>query len=194
MRKGRTLSLGGLAERRRRSVAAPRDGESRREALTRLRGSLQRRGGLSAFAGTPCAGRAQTATAGAPPPATGTAVRKGAEWAMADDSTGAPEGGRARGGLQAARRSSPTSTASRSWASPTSGSATGPPRGAPPTSSARSTTRVSRSPKRTIFDSQSGELIETSPFVVLNLDKVDFLYARDDEAPAGARPTADAPA
>jgi hypothetical protein len=46
----------------------------------------------------------------------------------------------------------------------------------------------------TIFDSQSGELIETSPFVVLNLDKVDFLYARDDEPPAGARPPVDASA
>ena len=46
----------------------------------------------------------------------------------------------------------------------------------------------------TISDSQSGELIETSPFVVLNLDKVDFLYARDDEAPASAPPPAVAPA
>jgi hypothetical protein len=37
-----------------------------------------------------------------------------------------------------------------------------------------------------IFDSQSGDLIETSPFVVLNLDKVDFIYARDEEPPGGA--------
>jgi len=36
-----------------------------------------------------------------------------------------------------------------------------------------------------IFDSQSGQLIEKSPFVVLNLDKVDFIYARDEEPPAG---------
>lgn len=46
----------------------------------------------------------------------------------------------------------------------------------------------------TIFDSQSGEVVETSPFVVLNLDKVDILYARDDEAPVSARPPAEAPA
>ncbi len=37
-----------------------------------------------------------------------------------------------------------------------------------------------------IFDSQSGDLLEKSPFVVLNLDKVDFIYARDDEPPAAA--------
>ena len=34
----------------------------------------------------------------------------------------------------------------------------------------------------TIYDSHTGELLEKSPFVVLNLDKVDLLYARDDEA------------
>jgi hypothetical protein len=39
-----------------------------------------------------------------------------------------------------------------------------------------------------IFDSHSGELLEKSPFVVLNLDKVDFIYARDDE-PAAAEPS-----
>lgn len=31
-----------------------------------------------------------------------------------------------------------------------------------------------------VYDLRSGELIESSPFVVLNLDKVDFLYARDE--------------
>ena len=49
-----------------------------------------------------------------------------------------------------------------------------------------------------IFDSQSGELLEKSPFVVLNLDKVDFLYARDEAQSAGApgdeEPTAGGPA
>jgi len=32
-----------------------------------------------------------------------------------------------------------------------------------------------------IYEAQSGALVETSPFVVLNLDKVDFLYAREEE-------------
>lgn len=49
-----------------------------------------------------------------------------------------------------------------------------------------------------VYDSRSGELLETSPFVVLNLDKVDFLYARDEprggeEGDAAASPS-DAPA
>ena len=39
-----------------------------------------------------------------------------------------------------------------------------------------------------IFDSQSGELLEKSPFVVLNLDKVDFIYARDEGVKASAPP------
>jgi hypothetical protein len=30
------------------------------------------------------------------------------------------------------------------------------------------------------------ELLETAPFILLNLDKVDFLYARDDEPAAPA--------
>lgn len=37
----------------------------------------------------------------------------------------------------------------------------------------------------TIFDAHSGEVLESSPFVVLNLDKVDFIYARDNAPPAG---------
>ena len=49
-----------------------------------------------------------------------------------------------------------------------------------------------------VYDSRSGELLETSPFVVLNLDKVDFLYARDEprggEEGIVAAPPADAPA
>ncbi len=32
-----------------------------------------------------------------------------------------------------------------------------------------------------IYDRSSQELVETAPFIILNLDKVDFLYARDDE-------------
>lgn len=43
-----------------------------------------------------------------------------------------------------------------------------------------------------IFDSHTGELLEKSPFVVLNLDKVDFIYARDGWGEAGAA-AADAP-
>jgi hypothetical protein len=35
-----------------------------------------------------------------------------------------------------------------------------------------------------IYDRTSQELTETAPFVILNMDKVDFLYARDDEPPA----------
>jgi len=39
----------------------------------------------------------------------------------------------------------------------------------------------------TIFDSHSGEPLEKTAFVVLNLDKVDFIYARDMAPPAGVR-------
>jgi len=39
-----------------------------------------------------------------------------------------------------------------------------------------------------IFDSRTGELLERSPFVVLNLDKVDLIYARDDARPGDATP------
>jgi hypothetical protein len=45
-----------------------------------------------------------------------------------------------------------------------------------------------------IFDSHSGELLEKSPFVVLNLDKVDLIYARDEESSARARGDAGPPA
>jgi hypothetical protein len=31
-----------------------------------------------------------------------------------------------------------------------------------------------------IYSKGSQELLETAPFIILNLDKVDFLYARDD--------------
>ncbi len=31
-----------------------------------------------------------------------------------------------------------------------------------------------------IYDKRDMELVETAPFIILNLDKVDFLYARDD--------------
>jgi hypothetical protein len=45
-----------------------------------------------------------------------------------------------------------------------------------------------------IFDSHSGELLEKSPFVVLNLDKVDFLYAREAGPLAGGGEVAAPPA
>ncbi len=67
MRKGRTFFLGGLVSAVVGLVAAPRAGESRREAVVRLRASLQRRGGLTAFTGTPCAGERQAATRGPSP-------------------------------------------------------------------------------------------------------------------------------
>ena len=35
-----------------------------------------------------------------------------------------------------------------------------------------------------IYSRTSQELAETAPFVIVNLDKVDFLYARDDEETA----------
>ncbi len=31
-----------------------------------------------------------------------------------------------------------------------------------------------------IYDKNHMDLVETAPFIILNLDKVDFLYARDD--------------
>jgi len=34
-----------------------------------------------------------------------------------------------------------------------------------------------------IYSKGSQELLETAPFVILNMDKVDFLYAREDEEP-----------
>ena len=38
-----------------------------------------------------------------------------------------------------------------------------------------------------IYGKGSQDLLETAPFIILNLDKVDFLYARDD-ADAGTDP------
>jgi len=36
-----------------------------------------------------------------------------------------------------------------------------------------------------IYSKGSQQLLDTAPFIILNMDKVDFLYARDDEsAPA----------
>jgi hypothetical protein len=38
-----------------------------------------------------------------------------------------------------------------------------------------------------IYDKRDMDLVETAPFIILNLDKVDFLYAREDiESGAGA--------
>jgi hypothetical protein len=54
MRTGRTLFLSGLVSAVAGLIAAPRGAASLQEALMRLRASVQRRGGLSAFAGTPC--------------------------------------------------------------------------------------------------------------------------------------------
>jgi hypothetical protein len=33
-----------------------------------------------------------------------------------------------------------------------------------------------------IYSKGTQELLETVPFVLLNMDKVDFIYARDEEA------------
>jgi hypothetical protein len=35
-----------------------------------------------------------------------------------------------------------------------------------------------------IYNKGHQELLETAPFVILNLDKVDFIYARDEDAAA----------
>lgn len=37
-----------------------------------------------------------------------------------------------------------------------------------------------------IFAKASQELLETAPFIVLNMDKVDFIYARDEGAEGAA--------
>jgi len=37
-----------------------------------------------------------------------------------------------------------------------------------------------------IYDKVTKELIDTAPFVLLNMDKVDFLYGRDDEEVAAS--------
>ena len=42
-----------------------------------------------------------------------------------------------------------------------------------------SDTRLTLSKVR-IYDKASHDLVDTAPFIILNLDKVDFLYARDD--------------
>jgi hypothetical protein len=39
----------------------------------------------------------------------------------------------------------------------------------------------------TIYDSRSNETIESSPFVILNLDKVDLIYAREDPGDVTSR-------
>lgn len=68
MRKVRSLFYGGLAGVALGAVLAPRAGESRRVALTRLRLALRTgRGSLGGFAGTPCSTAGPTsAQAGAP--------------------------------------------------------------------------------------------------------------------------------
>ena len=55
MRKGRSLFYGGVVGAALGVVLAPRLGESRRTALTRLRLAMRTgRGSLAGFAGTPC--------------------------------------------------------------------------------------------------------------------------------------------
>jgi hypothetical protein len=81
MGKARKVFLGGVIAAAAGVVLAPRHGESRREALGRLRlAARPGRGAVGAFAGTPCSaiGRtpasAQDAAPGGPdpaPPATG---------------------------------------------------------------------------------------------------------------------------
>jgi len=47
-----------------------------------------------------------------------------------------------------------------------------------------------------IYEHRSGELVDTSPYVILNLDRADFVYARDAEGQPPQPPNgeADAPA
>ncbi len=59
MRKGRTAVIGGVLSALASTIVAPRGGESRRAALTRLKGWVRRRGGVDAFAGTPCSREAE---------------------------------------------------------------------------------------------------------------------------------------
>jgi hypothetical protein len=72
--KARSLLLGGVIGAAAGVVLAPRHGESRREALARLRlAARPGRGALGAFAGTPCAAArtsvpaGETSTGGAEP-------------------------------------------------------------------------------------------------------------------------------
>lgn len=45
-----------------------------------------------------------------------------------------------------------------------------------------------------IYDKSSTELLDTSPFVILNLSKVDLIYAREDAAESSeAEPSQEAP-
>lgn len=61
MPKVRSLIYGGAFGAAIEALVAPRPGESRRAALTRLRLSLRPgRGSVGAFSGTPCSGRAPT--------------------------------------------------------------------------------------------------------------------------------------
>jgi len=65
MRTGHTPFLGDIASAVAGLITASRDATSRHEALARLRASVQRRGGLSAFAGTPCSNEGDVARSGA---------------------------------------------------------------------------------------------------------------------------------
>jgi hypothetical protein len=76
MRSGRTFFLAGLAEAVAGFFAAPRSAASRRAALDRLQASVRRSGGISAFAGAPCAAQDETVTRG-PSPALPDAGREG---------------------------------------------------------------------------------------------------------------------
>ncbi len=61
MGKARSVLLGGVIGAAAGVVLAPRHGESRREALARLRVAARPgRGALGAFAGTPCAAAGRT--------------------------------------------------------------------------------------------------------------------------------------
>jgi len=44
-----------------------------------------------------------------------------------------------------------------------------------------------------IYSRERNEIIDTAPFVVLNLEKVDFIYARDEEDRAAAAEGAETP-
>lgn len=72
MRKGRTLFYGGVLGAALGVVLAPRLGESRRTALTRLRLAMRTgRGALADFAGTPCSTAGPTSAHAEEAPADG---------------------------------------------------------------------------------------------------------------------------
>ena len=170
-------------------LLAPRLGESRRAALTRLRLSLRPgRGSLSAFAGTPCsAGRPDLRPGGA-------GAGRGA------DGSGRTEEGRKTKDDSRRRARGPASTAGFKELEIVAyigefkivGVAHfGVGQRAELAARLRLHPRFRRRPPHALAGAhlQQGhqELLDTAPFILLNMDKVDFIYARDEDEGRPAR-------